>query len=114
MRYGMMTILRRSMCMCKSSGGRATHSEEMSAPRYAAALEYAIKEYAPIVIAKGKGILAERVLDVARQHGIPITHEEDLAERLVEIDIDEQIPPDLYMIVASILSAIISASSMDR
>ena len=78
----------------------------MASPRQlAVALRYLQgKEEAPRIIAKGKGYLAERILDLARRHGIPIHPDTDLAEVLVKLDVDQLIPPDLYRAVAEILA----------
>lgn len=74
-------------------------------PRFAAALRYDPDgDAAPRVAAKGRGEVARRMLDVARQCGVPIHEDPDLAAALCNLDLDEAIPPALYRIVAEILA----------
>ncbi len=71
----------------------------------AVALEYERgKDKAPRVTAKGKGTIAEQIIKVAREHGITISRDENLAEILVKIDIDTFIPLEAYSAVAEILN----------
>lgn len=53
--------------------------------------------------ALGRGLLAERLIEEARQHGIPIRENPDLVQILLELDLGQEIPPDLYQAVAEIL-----------
>ncbi|HEQ71102.1 MAG TPA: type III secretion protein [Spirochaetia bacterium] len=69
----------------------------------AVALHYMQDLPAPIVIAKGKGRLAERIREIAEAHQIEIVEDSDLADRLVTLDIGQLIPEDLYEIIAAIL-----------
>lgn len=70
-----------------------------------AALKYKPKEdSAPKVVAKGSGWLAEKILDVAKQHGVPLKQDSQLVEVLSQIDLDREIPPELYKAVAEILA----------
>ncbi len=75
----------------------------------AAALEYAVAEEPPLLVAKGRRELADRLLKIAEEHNISVIRQPDLASRLVEMDIGDHIPTDLYIIVAEILAAIIAA-----
>lgn len=61
---------------------------------------------APVVTAKGTGYLADRILESAKEHGIPIQEDAALVEVLSKLDLDQQIPPELYALVAEILSFI--------
>jgi flagellar biosynthesis protein len=70
----------------------------------AAALKYNPKEgTAPKVVAKGSGSIAEKILEVAREHKIPLKEDPQLVEVLSTIDLDREIPPELYKAVAEIL-----------
>ncbi len=69
------------------------------------------KDAAPKVKAKGAGQLADRILKIARQHGIPIKQDNELVETLYALDIDQEIPPELYKAVAEILAFIYRLSS---
>ncbi|WP_138493994.1 EscU/YscU/HrcU family type III secretion system export apparatus switch protein [Paenibacillus pinistramenti] len=61
---------------------------------------------APVVAAKGRGYLAQQILDKAEEHGIPVQEDAALVEVLSKLDLDQQIPPELYALVAEILSFI--------
>jgi flagellar biosynthesis protein len=83
--------------------------ERGSASR-AAALRYEQGEtQAPALVAKGRGLVAERILEIAREHGIPIHRDPALVDVLSRLDIDQQIPPQLYLVVAEILAFIYRA-----
>ncbi|QJA05712.1 hypothetical protein FVE67_02375 [Thermosulfurimonas marina] len=71
----------------------------------AVALKYEPEEdRAPRVVAKGRGYLAELILEVAREHGIPIRRDTELLEKLYHLEIEAEIPPELYEAVAVILA----------
>jgi len=70
-----------------------------------AALKYNHGEdRAPKVVAKGRGALAEKILDTARQHGIPIREDKTLVDILSSLDLYQEIPQELYKAVAEILA----------
>jgi flagellar biosynthesis protein len=71
----------------------------------ATALKYdPANDSAPRVTAKGKGIMAEKIIELARKEGIPISEDPDLVEALIQLDYYEEIPPELYKSVAEILA----------
>ncbi|MFD1774352.1 EscU/YscU/HrcU family type III secretion system export apparatus switch protein [Paenibacillus rhizophilus] len=71
----------------------------------AVALKYVPgKTEAPVVVAKGKGNIAEAILQKAKENGIAIQEDAALVEVLSKLDLDQQIPPELYQLVAEILS----------
>jgi flagellar biosynthesis protein len=73
--------------------------------RKAVALKYEpIKDKAPRVTAKGTGLTAERIIELARKEGIPIKEDPDLVRALAQLDFHEEIPHDLYKAVAEILA----------
>ncbi|WP_400163423.1 EscU/YscU/HrcU family type III secretion system export apparatus switch protein [Brevibacillus sp. TJ4] len=59
---------------------------------------------APKVVAKGKGYIADNILKTAREHDIPVQEDPSLVEVLGKLDLNQQIPPELYQVVAEILS----------
>lgn len=61
---------------------------------------------APKITAKGKGLLGERIVSLAKEHGIPIKEDPDLVQILSQVDIDEEIPPAMYQVVAELLAFI--------
>ncbi len=70
----------------------------------AIALRYTVgKDRAPVVIAKGRGELAERIIELARKEGIPVVEDRPLVEALLRIEVFEEIPPSLYEAVARVL-----------
>ncbi|MDI6727800.1 MAG: EscU/YscU/HrcU family type III secretion system export apparatus switch protein [Thermodesulfovibrionales bacterium] len=71
----------------------------------AAALRYdAKKDAAPKVVAKGSGKTAERILQIAKEHDVPIKDDPQLVEVLSTLDLYQEIPPELYRAVAEILA----------
>ncbi|HFB83786.1 flagellar biosynthesis protein FlhB [Thermosulfuriphilus ammonigenes] len=62
------------------------------------------KDSAPRVVAKGAGKLAEKILQAAREAGVPIREEPDLLEVLYRLEINQEIPPETYILVAEILA----------
>lgn len=78
---------------------------------FAAALKYdAKRDTAPRVVAKGKGDVAKRIVEIAKASGIPIRKDADLVELLAAIDLDEQIPLEAFTAVAEILAYIYRAN----
>jgi len=77
----------------------------------AVSLKYSpAKDMAPKVTAKGWGVVAEKILEVARKHNIPIKEDPDLIQILAKLDIDKEIPPSLYKVVAEILAFVYSVN----
>lgn len=73
----------------------------------AAALRYKRDvDQAPRLVAKGVGLLAEKILDSAREAGVPIHQDPDLLALLMTLNIDELIPPEMYIAVAEVLAFI--------
>ncbi len=78
----------------------------------AAAIEYDNrKDSAPRVTAKGEGLLAERIIELAKQHNIPIKSDPNLVQVLSKLDLDEQIPVELYHAIAEILAFVYTLNS---
>ncbi|MDR1673948.1 MAG: EscU/YscU/HrcU family type III secretion system export apparatus switch protein [Oscillospiraceae bacterium] len=57
---------------------------------------------APIVIASGYGTIADKIIDIAEQNGIPVFRDDSAASLLCMLDVGESIPPELYEVVAAI------------
>ncbi len=69
----------------------------------AAALKYdRKKDAAPRLAAKGKGVVAEKIREVAAAHDIPIHRDEDLIEMLDAVEIEQEIPVEIYAVVAEV------------
>lgn len=79
--------------------------------KQAIALEYDPSEDAPKVIASGRGALAERIIEKAKESDVPIHRDDKLADTLSRLEIGDAIPPQLYEVVAEIL---VFVDSMDK
>ena len=76
----------------------------------AVALRYErYKDSAPKVVAKGKGIIAEKIIEVAKQHGVYLKEDPMLVEVLSGLELYEEIPEELYKVVAEIFVLIYQA-----
>jgi flagellar biosynthesis protein len=82
--------------------------------RKAIALTYKEGQYAPQVVAKGRGIAAEAIIACAREAGIYIHEAPELVSLLMRIDIDQCIPPELYYAVAELLAWIYWLENRDE
>lgn len=86
----------------------ASSSEQQTeSVRRAVALKYEPGERtAPVVVAKGKGYLANAIVEKAAENGVPVQEDASLVEVLSKLDLNQEIPPELYTLVAEILSFI--------
>ncbi len=78
--------------------------ERTEALRQAVALAYQAGSAAPKVVASGKGVVAERIIDLAHQHGVYVHQSRELVALLMNVELDRQIPPELYRVVAELLA----------
>jgi flagellar biosynthesis protein len=62
------------------------------------------RDSAPSVAAKGRGYIAEKILETAKEHDIPIKDDPDLIEILYKLELEQEIPPQIYVVVAEILA----------
>lgn len=85
--------------------------QEKQKIKQAIALEYDPSEEAPRVVASGRGILAERILEKAKEEKVPVHKDDKLADTLSRLEIGDMIPPELYEVVAEIL---VFVDQMDR
>lgn len=69
----------------------------------AVALSYELGDRAPIVVASGQNILADKIVQTAKASNVPVYKDEKLVKSLSSIDIGSEIPPELYGVVAEIL-----------
>jgi flagellar biosynthesis protein len=81
-------------------------------PKKAVALQYNREtDGAPKVTAKGKGRVAEKIIELARKHDIPIKDDPDLIEVLSSLEINAEIPSEIYVAVAELLAFVYSMNS---
>jgi flagellar biosynthesis protein len=76
----------------------------------AVALHYDKDSGAPRVVAKGRGSLGARIIDVARENDIPIEENEVLAGALSHVELGDEIPSELYKAVAEVLVFVLRLS----
>lgn len=87
----------------------------MSDPsRLAIALHYEKDSGAPVVVAKGRGSIGEKIVEIAKANDIPIEENEILAGALSKVELGEEIPPDLYKAVAEVLVFVLRLSGRGR
>ncbi len=70
--------------------------------RRAVALQYKDKNAAPVVVASGMGYLAERIVEVAADNGVPVYEDTSLATMLSQLQLGQEIPPALYQAIVEI------------
>lgn len=86
-------------------------ADEKKKIKQAIALEYNPDDEAPKVIATGRGILADKIIEKAKESDVPIHRDDKLADTLARLEIGDMIPPELYEVVAEIL---VFVDSMDK
>jgi flagellar biosynthesis protein len=84
-------------------------------PKRAVALRYqADQDQAPKVTAKGSGYVAEKIIRLAKEHHVPIQEDPDLVQVLSQLDLEQEIPPSVYKVVAEILAFVYSVNDRHR
>ena len=79
--------------------------------RQAIALTYEPGTSAPAIVAAGRGYVADRIIETAKENDVPLYEDGELSDTLMRLQIGDTIPPELYKVVADIL---IFVDSMDR
>ncbi|MBR4207636.1 MAG: EscU/YscU/HrcU family type III secretion system export apparatus switch protein [Lachnospiraceae bacterium] len=77
--------------------------EKKDKVKTAVALEYDPEDMAPKVIASGRGAIADRIIEKAKESKVPVHKDDKLAKTLSKLEIGDMIPPELYEVVAEIL-----------
>ena len=72
------------------------------ATKRAVALQYGADDAAPVVVASGMGYLAEKIVDVAQENGVPVYEDDSLATILTQLSLGQEIPPELYQAIVEI------------
>ena len=78
-------------------------AKEHSKATVAVALHYNGRE-APRIVAKGSGLVAESIVAVAKEHGVPLEEDAALVGALAQLDLGREIPRELYLAVAQVLA----------
>lgn len=82
-------------------------SSEQEKSKQAIALRYKkSQDMAPKVVAKGAGFIAEQILKSAKKNAVPVYQNKTLTTLLMAVDLDREIPPELYQAVAEVLAYI--------
>lgn len=73
-------------------------------PNQAAALRYSQDSVhsAPVVVASGSGYVAEKIIDIAQETGVPVYHDDSLASLLSQLEAGTEVPPELYQAIVDI------------
>ncbi len=66
---------------------------------------------APQIVAKGKGAIAEKIIALAKEHNIPLYEDPDLIEVLSKLDLGQEIPPEMYKLIAEVLIYVYKANN---
>jgi flagellar biosynthesis protein len=74
------------------------------ARQVAVALAYQTGQAAPKVVAKGRGLLAQAIIERAKDAGVYVHESPELVSMLMQVDLDQNIPPQLYLAVAELLA----------
>ncbi len=82
----------------------ADEADDSVARDQAVALTYTPGEAAPRVVAKGRGLIAQEIIERAREAGVFVHESPELVGLLMQVDLDERIPPQLYVAVAELLA----------
>lgn len=86
-----------------SDSNGSVRQKSPSQNKVSVALEYVSGEEAPKIIASGRGYLADKIIDRAKEADVPIHKDSKLANTLAKLEIGDMIPPELYDVVAEIL-----------
>jgi flagellar biosynthesis protein len=70
----------------------------------AVALAYQSGSAAPKVVASGRGLIAQAIIERAKEHGVYVHESEELVGMLMQVELDQHIPPQLYLAVAELLA----------
>jgi flagellar biosynthesis protein len=74
------------------------------AQQQAIAIAYETGDFAPRIVAKGRGAIAEQIIARAQEHAVFVHESKELTAMLMQVDLDDHIPPALYLAIAEILA----------
>lgn len=97
--------------MAKLGRERAEQKQAAAEQKTAVALAYTPGDAAPKILATGKGALADRIIESAKEADVPTYQDDKLADTLSRLQIGDMIPPELYEVVAEIL---VFVNDMDK
>lgn len=79
-------------------------AQQFNSGQQAIALAYETGDLAPKIVAKGRGLVADQIIARAREHGVFVHESKELVSLLMQVDLDDHIPPALYQVIAELLS----------
>ena len=82
--------------------------------RRAVALQYGPDDAAPVVVASGMGYLAEKIVDVAQENGVPVYEDDSLATILTQLNLGQEVPPELYQAIVEIYAYFLNFDTSNR
>lgn len=85
-----------------------------SKPKKATAIKYDGEDSAPIVVARGQGEMAERIVELAQEAGVHIRSDPVLTELLAKVPVGQEIPEELYQAVAEVLAYVYRLNGENR
>jgi flagellar biosynthesis protein len=87
-------------------GNTSTESQasQKQAPQNAVAITYQSSDGAPKIVAKGRGLVAQQIIERAKEHGVFVHESKELVALLMQVELDDHIPPALYRAVAELLA----------
>lgn len=88
--------------------------EKPTPPPNAVAIAYNSGDSAPRVVAKGRGMVAEQIIERAKEHGVAIHESKELVSLLMQVELDDHIPPALYRAVAELLAWLYRVEAAQR
>jgi len=97
----------------KPSVSPSLESSTLEPPNKAVALKYEL-DSAPKVVAKGDGEIADKIIEIAEEQGIVLYQDSELVKLLSKIEIDTEIPSNLYQAVAVVLSFVFQLNGKDK
>lgn len=68
------------------------------------------KDFSPVVVASGHGAVAEKIIQLADENGVPVYRDDSAAALLTMLDVGKSVPPELFQVVAAIYVEVIKAS----
>lgn len=88
--------------------------DNLKPPPSAVALAYQTGDSAPRIVAKGRGMIAEQIIERAKEHGVAVHESKELVALLMQVELDDDIPPALYRAVAELLAWLYRVEAAQR
>ena len=108
-----------SPALVRKSKKLKRHLDELDLPERqhikAIAVKYqAGKDKAPKIVASGRGVVAEKILHLAEEHKIPFFEDPSLTDLLAKLELNSDVPPEMYTLVAEVLAFVYQLDKMAK